>query len=542
MNSNNNNITTSSADDTIMAAASGTVPASASHHNDHIKNHHEDHPLAASIDSDYIYCSSDEGEQQEQHQPQHTVPTIVNSLNNNVDVDVNMKDLNMENNSTNTAKEDDMNRNMNIKMNMTISQSLNLAISDDEESGEVDRLYTGQFEGPEKTLEVLFRPKQQQQYHPPLKHSGKIGLRTLSKNDLDLVCKRARCTILSSVSNQYLDAYVLSESSLFVYNYMIVLKTCGTTTLLRCLAVLIELARSKLNLELDWVGYSRKNFNFPDDQRFPHGSFHQELEYLYSHKNLCDKLNGNGYTLGPITDDHWFVFVADKTVRSQMDLDNDRVLNIMMFDIDVDIGNLFYYHKYQRSNIDGKKAETEEEEVRRISFEQTRAAGIDALCPGALFDPRAFEPCGYSMNAILYKSYCTMHITPEEGSSYASFETNQKLASYTSLINNVVRTFKPKKFVMTLMADEGGLKEMNKNGNPLMDQNGSSCKIIVPNTCGNPGYGGAGAETKKNIIYKRTNLASITVEDDCVCMMGNWTIEQDPHEETIRRSRGLTFA
>ena len=246
-------------------------------------------------------------------------------------------------------------------------------------------------------------------------------------------------------------------------------------------------------------------------------------------------MDGNGYTLGPITDDHWFVFVADKTIRSQMDMDNDRVLNIMMFDIDMDIAELFYYENYKKKEL--MKEETKEEEVKRISFEQTRAAGIDALCPGAMFDPRAFEPCGYSMNAILYKSYCTMHITPEKGSSYASFETNQKLASYTSLINNVVRTFKPKKFVMTLMADEGGLKEINRNGNPLMDQKSGSTKIIVPNVVGKNGI-----ETKKNIVYKRTNLASITVEDDCVCMMGNWTIEQEPREENIRRSRGLTFA
>ena len=60
-----------------------------------------------------------------------------------------------------------------------------------------------------------------------------------------------------------------------------------------------------------------------------------------------------------------------------MDLDNDRVLNIMMFDIDTDIADLFYYNKYQ--NKDGKQ--TEEEEVKRISFEQTKAAGIDAALP-----------------------------------------------------------------------------------------------------------------------------------------------------------------
>lgn len=482
-----------------------------------------DDPLASSICSDYIYSSEDELKQLKELQQSHSpTPTFMK-----IDAEDADEQLSSTASSNNSGGDKKLQVEGDIR-NVLHKSYQSLVISDDEGSGEVDREYTGQFEGPEKTLEVCFRPMLSGPQPPPV--DGKIGLRTLAKSDLDSICKRARCTILSSISNQYLDAYVLSESSLFVYNYMIVLKTCGTTTLLRCLAVLIELARSKLNFELDWVGYSRKNFNFPDDQQFPHGSFNQELEYLYSHKNLCNKLDGNGYTLGPITDDHWFVFVADKT-RSQMDLDNDRVLNIMMFDIDTDIADLFYYNKYQ--NKDGKQ--TEEEEVKRISFEQTKAAGIDALCPGATFDPRAFEPCGYSMNAILYKSYCTMHITPEEGSSYASFETNQKLASYTSLINNVVRTFKPKKFVMTLMADEGGLAEISKNGNPLVNSSGSS-KIIVPQNVGK------NTESKKNIIYKRTNLASITVEDDTVCMMGNWTVEQDPLDENVKRSRGMTFA
>lgn len=481
-----------------------------------------DHPRAPSIDSDYIYCSGDE--EQPNQPPNEQIRNQTEIQNNNLPVPSIVNSLPPPAQETSTPQTNDVL--MEIDSQTSDKQNNKLAVSDDE-SGEVDNEYNGQFEGPEKTLEVCFRPK----------GNGAIplSLRTLSRGDLDGICKRARCTILSSVSNQYLDAYVLSESSLFVYNYMIVLKTCGTTTLLRCLALLTELARSKLNLELDWVGYSRKNFNFPEDQKFPHGSFTQELEYLYSHKNLCDKLNGNGYTLGPITDDHWFVFIADKTIRSQMDLDNDRVLNIMMFDIDEEIGDLFYYDKYKQNG--DKKDESDEEETKRISFEQTKAAGIDALCPGALFDPRAFEPCGYSMNAILYKSYCTMHITPEEGSSYASFETNQKLASYRSLINNVVRSFKPKRFVMTLMADEGGLKEINKVGNPFLDQAGSS-KIIVP-----PKANKNSPDMKKrNTVYKRTNLASITVEDDCVCMMGNWSIEQDPCEENMRRSRGMTFA
>lgn len=114
---------------------------------------------------------------------------------------------------------------------------------DDDNSGEL-REYTGVFEGPEKTLEVCFRHIDGT---VPLasdtEEGERTGLRCLPREDLDRICARARCTILSSISNRYLDAYVLSESSLFVYPYMVVLKTCGTTTLLRCIALLIDFGR-----------------------------------------------------------------------------------------------------------------------------------------------------------------------------------------------------------------------------------------------------------------------------------------------------------
>lgn len=72
------------------------------------------------------------------------------------------------------------------------------------------------------------------------------------------------------------------------------MKTCGTTTLLRCVATLLKAALEEQGLVLEWMGYSRKNFTFPGDQLFPHSSFQQELQYLGAHAHLEKRLDGAG--------------------------------------------------------------------------------------------------------------------------------------------------------------------------------------------------------------------------------------------------------
>jgi Adenosylmethionine decarboxylase. len=93
------------------------------------------------------------------------------------------------------------------------------------------------FEGPEKLLEVWFAPSATE-----LGDAGPEGLKKVPseiwKDMLDLV----NCQVLSIVSSEDVDAYLLSESSMFVWPHKLILKTCGTTTLLSGLPRILEIA------------------------------------------------------------------------------------------------------------------------------------------------------------------------------------------------------------------------------------------------------------------------------------------------------------
>lgn len=178
---------------------------------------------------------------------------------------------------------------------------------DNSEAGSSNEYVPGTFEGLEKTMEVYFAPSFSS---PNGKNGNSKGLRALSRNQLDQLCTEAKCTILSSISNEHMDAYVLSESSLFVYDNRIMMKTCGTTTLLHCLNTLIQYADS-LNMDIYGLTYSRKNLLFPTAQAFPHSKFSDEIGYLRDHCEIENRLKGTAHVIGPTCSDHWFVFAAD---------------------------------------------------------------------------------------------------------------------------------------------------------------------------------------------------------------------------------------
>ena len=134
---------------------------------------------------------------------------------------------------------------------------------------------------------------------------------------LDLV----NCKVLSVVESDHVDAYLLSESSMFVFPHKLILKTCGTTTLLSGLPRILEIAalsagfpHTIANLATGIaaaatpyrVFYSRKNFLFPDRQRGPHRSWRDEVKSL-------DRLfyGGSAYMIGKMNGEHWYLYLTE---------------------------------------------------------------------------------------------------------------------------------------------------------------------------------------------------------------------------------------
>jgi len=175
---------------------------------------------------------------------------------------------------------------------------------------------TNAFEGPEKLLEVWFAPGAAA-LPPGVRRDGLKSVPSEAWVDmLDLVS----CKILSVVRSDHVDAYLLSESSMFVFPHKLILKTCGTTTLLLGLRRLLRIAAVEAGFavhnapSLDDVRaaatpyrvfYSRKNFLFPDKQHGPHRSWKQEVRYLDDTFE-----GGSAYVVGRMNGDHWYLYLT----------------------------------------------------------------------------------------------------------------------------------------------------------------------------------------------------------------------------------------
>lgn len=147
------------------------------------------------------------------------------------------------------------------------------------------------------------------------------GLKVVSADVWKDMLELVNCKVLSIVESEHVDAYLLSESSMFVFPHKIILKTCGTTTLLSGLPRMLEIAalvagfphcvgnliKGTATAAMPYrVFYSRKNFLFPDRQRGPHRSWRDEVKSL-------DRLflGGSAYMIGKMNGEHWYLYLTE---------------------------------------------------------------------------------------------------------------------------------------------------------------------------------------------------------------------------------------
>jgi S-adenosylmethionine decarboxylase len=322
-------------------------------------------------------------------------------------------------------------------------------------AGDVPPVSAIGFEGFEKRLEISFSEA------PIFADPNGRGLRTLSRAQFDSVLDLARCTIVSELSNEEFDSYVLSESSLFVYPYKVVIKTCGTTKLLLAIPRILELAE-ELSLPLAAVKYSRGTFIFPDAQPSPHKNFADEVAFL-NHYFGGLKSGGNAYVVGDPAKpgQKWHVYYATEYPEKPV-----ITLEMCMTGLDKKKASVFF-----KTSADGHIS---------CAKEMTKLSGISDIIPEMEICDFDFEPCGYSMNAIHGPAFSTIHVTPEDGFSYASYEVmglNPASLAYGDLIRRVLKCFGPSEFSVAVTIF--GERDNSKTWGRKLDVESYACSNMV---------------------------------------------------------------
>jgi len=272
-----------------------------------------------------------------------------------------------------------------------------------------------QFEGTEKKFELTIG-------------EGGPGLRSLGRPFWGRLVELADATILSSISSGSCDAYLLSESSLFVWDRKILMITCGTTRLPRAAVALLE--------ELDLAAvtgffYERKN------EMFPHM---QPTSFLDDAETFARKLPGRAYQFGHKDLHHLNLFSLERDGGAAAD---DGTIEMLMYGLDEEVRERF---SRGRQGAEWLHADS----------------SLAGHVTDAIVDEHQFEPSGYSLNALAGDRYSTLHVSPNTVGSYASFETNLVHPKEMGpLVEDVAKLFRPRAFDLVVF-------DVESTGVPIM--------------------------------------------------------------------------
>ena len=250
------------------------------------------------------------------------------------------------------------------------------------------------FEGPEKRLSLIFDKNIRTDRDPAVWSS---------------IAESCGAVILSRISTPCLDSYLLSQSSLFVWDNRLVLLTCGRGKLIRAIdEIFTRLGKDGLTS----LSYQRKSLLFPDLQE---SDFEKEAAYIRK------RADGNSWRMGPADKNHIHLFLSHPKKRSPA---APEFSQLMMYGLNREALTLFSKKEGQPHHV-------------------LKKSGIPGLFPGMAWDSRLFDPCGFSTNGVLDDSYLTLHITPETRGSYAGLESNLDARLVTEKIHGLIGHMMP---------------------------------------------------------------------------------------------------
>lgn len=263
------------------------------------------------------------------------------------------------------------------------------------------------FEGSEKKVEIMLRP-------------DKPSLRTMH-DSWHRVIAAANATVLSSIHSTACDAFLLSESSLFVRDLSATMITCGTT----CLVSAVEEMCSFIDPDdVTLLIFERKNEYFPSKQPADFDADVLRLRKLFP---------GSQLTLGPNEGNHVHLFHYGRDFTPPA---GDMTMELLMHGLSEQARTLF-----TSSGL--------------TSFKLCDQTAIHKVIEGFVVDDHLFQPMGYSLNALKNTEYFTLHVTPEERFSYASFETNHHFDDAgTQIVKRVLDIFQPSSYSLLLFRQE----------------------------------------------------------------------------------------
>lgn len=217
---------------------------------------------------------------------------------------------------------------------------------------------------------------------------------------------QAGAYILSSIENKSIRAYLLSESSLFIWKNKLLLITCGNTSLIKAAQFFQKkIAKAKIKSLL----FHRHQPIRPKSQK---SSFAQDYALLNKHLP--------GKTM------HW-----RERYKGDLFLYGDHSC----------AGNLCK-QIFMQHGLSGPFAE--KLQAGTVSSEQIASTlALTDFFPKLCLDQYTFTPKGYSLNAIAGNNYLTIHITPEKLSNYLSLESSFAKQIMQPFIKHLILLFTP---------------------------------------------------------------------------------------------------